>query len=170
MVIFSWEPKLELGIELLDRQHRELIKAINAFFISYKCRDDIQKVSECLDFLNHYTLYLFQAEEAFQVRYDYPLYRDHQAKHNYLGTQLKFHSTALEASRFAPEKMDDFHKYLQTWICLLYTSADRRNGCRRISRAGDALSVRHSQRGAPLPERLTKQHTGRAVELSLIHI
>lgn len=31
MVIFSWEPKLELGIELLDRQHRELIKAINAF-------------------------------------------------------------------------------------------------------------------------------------------
>lgn len=116
MVIFSWEPKLELGSELLDRQHRELIKAINAFFISYKCRDDIQKVSECLDFLNHYTLYHFQAEEAFQVRYDYPLYRDHQAKHNYLGTQLKFHSTALEASRFAPEKMDDFHKYLQTWI------------------------------------------------------
>ena len=116
MVILSGEPKLVLGSELLDRQHRELIKAINAFFISYKCRDDIQKVSECLDFLNHYTLYHFQAEEAFQVRYDYPLYRDHQAKHNYLGTQLKFHSTALTASNFAPEKMNDFQKYLRQWI------------------------------------------------------
>lgn len=116
MVIFPWEPKLELGIELLDQQHRELIKAINAFFISYKCRNNIQKVSECLDFLNHYILYHFQAEEAFQVRYDYPFYRDHQAKHNYLGTQLKFHSTVLTASRFALEKMENFRRYLEEWI------------------------------------------------------
>lgn len=116
MVIFPWEPKLEFGIDLLDQQHRELIKVINTFFISYKCRDDIQKVSECLDFLNHYTLYHFQAEEAFQVQYRFPLYRDHQAKHNYLSTQLKFHSTALTASRFAPEKMEHFHEYLEAWI------------------------------------------------------
>ncbi len=33
MVIFPWEPKLEFGIDLLDQQHRELIKVINTFFI-----------------------------------------------------------------------------------------------------------------------------------------
>lgn len=116
MVIFSWEPRLELGIELLDRQHRELSNADQRLFISYKCRDDIQKVSKCLDFLNLTPSTISRRRRRSRCGTIILLYRDHQAKHNYLGTQLKFHSTALEASRFAPEKMDDFHKYLQAWI------------------------------------------------------
>lgn len=126
MVIFKWEKKLEVGIALIDGQHKKIIESANAFFISYKCGDAHTKTAECLSFLEQYVLYHFQAEEAFQVDCGYPDYRTHQAAHNSLSTQVKFHATKLLDSQFAQEDIDSFHTFITDWIVTHILEEDTR--------------------------------------------
>ncbi|MEG0541414.1 MAG: hemerythrin family protein [Angelakisella sp.] len=116
MNILRWDKKLELGVALIDNQHKELLEQANALLIAFKCGDGCKKTKECLDFLNQYILYHFQAEEAFQVECNYPVYREHQAKHSYLATQVKFHTVGVEAADFSPESITDFYDFFAEWI------------------------------------------------------
>lgn len=116
MNIFKWEHSLESGIELIDNQHREIIAHVNAFLIAYKCGETHKKTQECLDFLKQYILYHFQSEEAFQVDCDYSGYREHQARHSYLATQVKFHSVNITESDFSLESVTAFYDFINSWI------------------------------------------------------
>lgn len=116
MNIFKWDKKLEFGIELIDNQHKEIIEHVNAFLIAYKCGNAQEKTKECLSFLAQYILYHFQSEEAFQVECGYPGYRDHQARHSYLATQVKFHTVNIEAANFSLESVKAFYDFLNSWI------------------------------------------------------
>lgn len=116
MLIFNWDDTLELGIALIDQQHKNIISRANTFFISYKAGNPGQRLLECLSFLEQYVQYHFQAEEAFQVECRYPDYRSHQAQHSILTMQFKFHATQLKASSFSPETIDAFYGFLREWI------------------------------------------------------
>lgn len=116
MTIFKWDSSLESGIELVDSQHKQIFEAANAFFISYKCGNASKKAQDSLAFLEQYILYHFQAEEAFQSEIGYPKYREHQAYHEYLATQVKFHAVNLGTSDFAQEAIDAFRCFICEWI------------------------------------------------------
>lgn len=116
MVIFRWNRELETGVEMLDRQHKQIFKHANHFFLCHKCGDDVGTLKECMGFLQQYTMYHFQAEEAFQVQCGYPRYREHQAIHNGLATQVKFLSVKMEASGYAREQVEAFYHFLSEWI------------------------------------------------------
>lgn len=115
MLTFHWEDSLNLGVELIDQQHKNIIKNANVFFISYKAGNPRQRLEECLSFLEHYVLYHFQAEEAFQVECGYPEYRSHQAQHSMLKMQFKFHATQVQAA-FAEETIHAFYSFMREWI------------------------------------------------------
>lgn len=116
MLIFNWDETLDLGVELIDQQHKNLINHANTFFISYKAGNSSQRLGECLSFVEQYVLYHFQAEEAFQVACGYPAYRPHQAQHTTLRMQFKFHTTQMQAADFSPESVDAFYNFLRGWI------------------------------------------------------
>lgn len=119
MVIFQWDRSLETGIELIDRQHRQIVQRANAFFINYKCGGDQtlhDKCAECLGFLQQYILYHFQCEEAYQVECSYPGYRSHQALHKSLATQVKFLSVQLAESAYAHQEIERFYLFLSDWV------------------------------------------------------
>lgn len=124
MVIFPWDKNLEIGVQLIDEQHKQLLESVNAFFISYKCGNPHAHVRDCLAFLQRFALYHFQAEEAFQVECGFPQYRSHQAKHKYIQTQIKFHATKLEASGFSKESVDEFHDFIHQSIIKHMTHED----------------------------------------------
>jgi len=66
----TWDPSLETGNELIDRQHRELIGLVDQLAVA-----DSESHEEVLGVLNHvmeYTLFHFVAEEDLMVRVDYP--------------------------------------------------------------------------------------------------
>lgn len=117
MVIVKWNRDLETGLELVDKQHRQIIESANSFFIRHKCGQDQAAASECMSFLTQYILYHFQTEEAFQVECDYPEYRQHQAMHQSVATSVKFFAVRLEASGYAQECVEEFYKFLIDWIC-----------------------------------------------------
>lgn len=116
MVIFQWNKDLECGIELLDKQHKELIERANTFFIRFKCGQGISAAKECLAFLQQYILYHFQSEEAFMVDCGYPKYRPHQAIHKGVAKEVQFRTVKMEDSGFAPEEVASFYTFLCNWI------------------------------------------------------
>lgn len=116
MLIFNWDPRLELGIELIDTQHKNIISHANTFFISYKGGNPGQRLRECLSFLEQYVLYHFQAEEAFQVECGYPGYLEHRAEHASLKMQFRFQGTKLNSSGFSRESIDGFYDFMRNWV------------------------------------------------------
>ncbi|MEG0692935.1 MAG: hemerythrin family protein [Oscillospiraceae bacterium] len=116
MRIFSWNKELESGIEQIDAQHKQLLETANSLIIRGKCGNGALAVSENLGYLEKYTQYHFQSEEAFQVNSGYSGYREHQALHLSISTQLKFLSVKLDQSNYNEKELENFYQFFIDWI------------------------------------------------------
>lgn len=76
----EWTPDLSVGVELIDDQHKELIRRMNDFYKSIE-GNDREKVLEMLTFMSDYVTTHFREEEMLQVRYNYPDYTAHKKLH-----------------------------------------------------------------------------------------
>jgi hemerythrin len=78
---FQWDERFETGIEIIDKQHRELFKRIDNLALAVyegKGKSELNKIIEYLEtYINdHFTL-----EERLMYINDYPQYVDHLKKH-----------------------------------------------------------------------------------------
>jgi len=66
-----WKEKYELGVPLIDEQHKELFKRVESFMqvlrMASSWEDKVDKVNETLDFMNTYVVEHFRDEEAFPL-------------------------------------------------------------------------------------------------------
>lgn len=115
MLLFQWNSELETGIALIDQQHRELITQANSLLLRNKCGNIQEDLPQYLEFFHLYTLYHFQAEEAFQMSSDYPGRLGHQASHKALATEMKFHMVRLEKSA-SPAEVGLFCEFVAKWV------------------------------------------------------
>jgi hemerythrin len=76
----DWTPDLSVGVEMIDEQHKELIRRMNDFYQSVKS-DDREKVFELLKFMSDYVTSHFREEEALQQKYNNPDYAEHRKLH-----------------------------------------------------------------------------------------
>jgi hemerythrin len=81
MVTFQWNDSLLTGNSLIDSEHKELVRAINAFFDACARKIDEEEFQKILNFLNSYTIKHFSDEEQLQVKYKYPNYENHRKFH-----------------------------------------------------------------------------------------
>lgn len=116
MVIYRWEKELETGIELVDQQHVQLLIAINKLIIRRKCKDDGEGLEECIRYLENYIQFHCQTEEAYQVECQYEKFREHQAQHDFISTQLRFLIVSLEGSDYEDCVVEKFYAFLSDWI------------------------------------------------------
>jgi hemerythrin-like metal-binding protein len=93
---YKWTPDLETGHELIDSQHKELIKALADLVDACSTGKGRAVLESTLDFLADYTAKHFGDEEALQLEYKYPDYPNHKKLHEgfkkvvaNLGRQLK---------------------------------------------------------------------------------
>jgi hemerythrin len=77
----QWEPRLALGVPLVDRQHRELIDALNAVVAAMAASRAREEVGPLLDFLGRYVATHFADEEQLMRSSRYPAAAAHQAEH-----------------------------------------------------------------------------------------
>src|SRR5512139_1192632 len=81
----EWTPDLAVGIETIDRQHRELFRRINSLVIAireHRCKSEIDGT---IAFLDDYAKYHFAEEERRMGESAYPG----------LGEHLRYHTTYL---------------------------------------------------------------------------
>jgi len=84
----EFDDSLELGLEEIDIEHREIIDKLNILFIKLKNHEPVENLSEILNFLKNYTGYHFDSEENLMKQYDYDLYDEHHKLHEDFKTKV----------------------------------------------------------------------------------
>ena len=77
----QWEPRLAVGVPMIDQQHKELIQALNALLTAMASSQGKEQVAKLLEFLGQYTVSHFAAEEQIMARHRYPQAQQHQLEH-----------------------------------------------------------------------------------------
>lgn len=89
MTFMPWSSELEVGIELIDEQHRWLVDKTNQLYDRLAGTDaDPDEVGEVLEGLMDYTMNHFIAEEDIFRRLGYPESEAHKAQHDRFTAQI----------------------------------------------------------------------------------
>jgi hemerythrin len=86
IVFVKWVPEYEVGIKLIDAQHRELVSLTNDLYRACVATDNsIGTVfKECMSKMVEYVRFHFQAENELLKRLGYPDYQAHRKEHETL--------------------------------------------------------------------------------------
>ena len=79
---YQWDSTLESGYEKVDKQHKQLVAAVNNLMEASSSGKGDAAVMETLDFLTGYAVKHFADEEKLQVDYEYPDYLNHKKIHD----------------------------------------------------------------------------------------
>ena len=78
---YEFTKDLETGNQMIDREHRELIQAVNKLLAACSEGKGRASMDETIKFLNNYVNQHFSHEEQLQKRTSYPGYAAHRAFH-----------------------------------------------------------------------------------------
>lgn len=112
--IISWRPELELGVDMMDRHHRGMVRLCGAISDRAGSRSGGRAASELFMELVGLTAMHFEAEEELMRRSDYPGRVDHQDRHHELSLLLRSweHRARQGQMRFN----NSFLQHLSRWI------------------------------------------------------
>ncbi len=77
----EWDPTLEVGVEAIDEQHKELFRRLDRLLQAMHAHQGAVEVGRLLDYLGEYVVAHFGEEEAVMRDRDYPGYPAHKAEH-----------------------------------------------------------------------------------------
>lgn len=78
----TWKDDLIIGVEVIDDQHRELCKAIDALLDACKNGKGRAEIIRTVKFLQQYTIKHFTDEQILQKSCGYPKFVEHKAMHD----------------------------------------------------------------------------------------
>lgn len=125
-----WKDKYELGVPLIDNQHKELFDRVEKFTLTVRSEESwdqkLSQVNETLDFMKDYVVEHFRDEEGYQKRIGYPGYQAHQKVHAEMVAYVVSVSEAFEKSDFDEALMQQFAGKLLTWLINHVAAEDQR--------------------------------------------
>jgi hemerythrin len=77
----SWNNNLLTGVDLIDKQHKELFHRFDSLLAACNQGKGKDEVMRLLQFLDDYIREHFDAEEQLQLKHNYPQYGEHKAQH-----------------------------------------------------------------------------------------
>jgi hemerythrin len=115
-----WKDKYELGVSIIDTQHKELFQRVEAFMQALRSsatwEDKVQKINETLDFMKSYVVEHFRDEEGYMQRIGYPGFSAHQKLHADMVDYVLAVSAKYESSGFNEQLMQQFAGKLLAWL------------------------------------------------------
>jgi hemerythrin-like metal-binding protein len=114
MSFFDWQPKLALGVDVVDGEHKGLIAAMNEIHDKVERRAGKAELALALRRLADLTKKHFAHEEQLMREASFAGYENHAWIHTSLLTKLGEHLTAFDAG---PGKLGpDFFQFLRLWL------------------------------------------------------
>lgn len=136
-----WKEKYELGVPLIDEQHKELFKRVESFMqvlrMASTWEDKVDKVNETLDFMNTYVVEHFRDEEAFQQEIGYPGEKEHKMVHADMVNYVVAVTEEYKNSGYDEQLIQKFAGKLMAWLINHVASEDQRIAAYAISKGGD---------------------------------
>jgi len=106
-----WKPEYDLGIPIIDEQHRGIVTTINSLFYAMQNKYGEKVLGSVLNMVTEYTHIHFQAEEDILRKCGFTDFEKHHALHNELSRTLssKENKSSWEND---PQK---FLEFLKNW-------------------------------------------------------
>jgi len=87
-MFITWKPEYNLGIPIIDEQHRGIVSTINSLHFGMQNQYVSEMLTPIIDMMYDYTHIHFQIEEDFQTRIGYPDAKRHHLLHLELTAEL----------------------------------------------------------------------------------
>lgn len=121
--LLDWDPVYRIGVETIDRQHRQLFDIGNRFYSAWRQQTRRSELCRIFDELLEYTGYHFAEEERLMQQIDYPDLIQHRSDHAQLVKRVKQYRTRIKAGTADAERQAlDFMK---TWLQTHVLEADK---------------------------------------------
>ena len=137
-----WKDKYELGVPLIDKQHKELFRRVEAFLQTLResssWEEKVQRVNETLEFMNGYVVEHFHDEEAYQKKIGYPGYEAHRKIHAEMVRYVLQVTAEYKQKGFDQQLMQQFAGKLLAWLINHVAAEDQRIATYAIERGVEA--------------------------------
>ncbi len=111
----QWSDELEIGIGIIDDQHKKLIERIASFSHAVDS-GDMRKVEETVNYLVGYAIQHFGAEELIMIRNCYDHFKEHRDEHSWFVKQVFDVHTALSKKEpITLKQVEDLRDMLYEW-------------------------------------------------------
>ncbi len=121
--LLDWDPGYRIGVEVIDRQHRQLFDIGNRFHSAWRRQTRRVELCRIFDELLEYTGYHFAEEERLMQQIDYPELTQHRSDHAQLVQQVKQYRARIRSGTAdAGRQALDFMK---TWLHTHVLEADK---------------------------------------------
>jgi len=88
-LLIVWKPEYELGIPIVDEQHRGIVSTINSLFFGMQNKQGEGLLRPIIGMVKEYTIIHFNTEENFLRQCNFPELKHHQALHSELTQMLE---------------------------------------------------------------------------------
>jgi hemerythrin len=112
MTHWDWDPSLSVGIEEIDKQHKQLITHINELKIAFSY-NKMYMIEEVLENLINYTNSHFKFEEKLMEEANYPYLEEHKKSHIAFEKRIKFFKERYENGENISKQL---RSDLQLWL------------------------------------------------------
>ena len=110
-VLIAWQPKYELGIRIIDEQHRGIVSIINSLYYGMQNKHGEDMLAPIASIIYNYTRIHFNLEEEFLSVYGFPDIHAHRLLHTELIEELSL----IEKKCIAYHGAYDFMNFLKKW-------------------------------------------------------
>ena len=123
MALINWGPKLEIGIVIIDSQHRRLVDLINQLDEAISEGRGTEVVGETLEGLIDYTHTHFRTEQELLKKHNYEDFTLHCREHRIFTDQIEIYRDRLNAGSL--RLSGDVMAYMRGWLLTHIGSSDR---------------------------------------------
>ena len=124
----EWRKSLEIGVEEIDSQHKELFMRCNDLLTACSAGKGREEVCRLLSFLSTYVNTHFAAEERLQAKYDYPGYEEHHRQHRKFVDDLARLKELLSSEGVGPSLVAETNRATVSWLISHISGMDKALG------------------------------------------
>ena len=120
----AWTSEFETGNDLIDSQHKQLVKLTNDLIADCINNKSTEILSEALKFIVSYAEIHFADEERLQIEYKYPDYENHKQYHE--GFKIKVLDLIHQyiANQHYENLLSDIQSVLVDWLLTHFKQED----------------------------------------------
>lgn len=126
--MISWSPSLEIGVPIIDSQHRELFERAAQFEAAVHAGFTGSRLGEVFGFLAEYARTHFASEERLMGAVGYPGTSEHLREHREFTRRLSLLVPLWDAEGDSTVVVQLLRDFIATWLAEHVSSSDQRLG------------------------------------------
>lgn len=111
-----WSKMYEIGVEEVDKQHKEFFKRSNRLMKACQNRKGMEEIEGALNFLTDYIEEHFEKEEKIQKKYNYPKYAGHKRLHSKFVKKVEDFNNKLDNQEVRLGDVIKINKTINRWF------------------------------------------------------